>query len=248
MINAVPGFAAVLTRNGDYYLTLRQRLAIARKRKANMFVAIHADAFSNHTAHGVSVFALSLRGATSEAARWLAHNENRSEYLGNVPLHNKNKTLRSVLLDLSQNATISTSIKIGRQIIANVKTYAHLHHPNVEQAAFVVLKAPDIPSLLVESGFLSNPQEERRLKSPHYQNLVATSISQGIIQYFIAHPPQGTKLKFWRGQGKTLYKIKNKIALRRLHCASILPRIELLNSIKTCVTYRRWAVIYLFPF
>lgn len=198
IINNTPGFKAVLTRNGDYYLKLRQRLDIARKKHARMFVAIHADAFSNPHSHGVSVFALSLRGATSEAARWLAKNENQSEHLGNVALDNKSKTLRSVLLSLSQNATIMTSIRIGQQIIADIKPYAHLHQKHVEQAAFVVLKSPDIPSLLIEVGFLSNPYEEVRLKNPSYQQMIAASISRGIIQYFTKHPPQGTLLKVWQ--------------------------------------------------
>jgi N-acetylmuramoyl-L-alanine amidase len=187
LINQQPGFKAVLTRNGDYYLTLRQRLAIARQYHADMFIAIHADAYRDPLAHGFSVFALSLRGATSEAARWLAARENQSELMGGVDLADKEDILRSVLINLSQTATIEASLSIGWNLLNDVQTFAHLHHQKVEQAAFVVLKSPDIPSLLIETGFLSNAQEEKKLSSDSYQYSLTKAMMQGIQQYFIRH-------------------------------------------------------------
>ena len=198
LINQQSGFKAYLTRDTDVYLSLRQRLAIARKHKADMFVAIHADAFSNTTAKGASVFALSSKGATSEAARWLAERENQSELIGGVDLADKTHMLQSVLISLSQTATIRSSIEIGNVIISSLKTFAHLHDDDVDQAAFVVLKSPDIPSLLIETGFLSNPQEEQRLRTQSYQNKIAQSIKHGIVSYFQVQPPRGSTLAIQR--------------------------------------------------
>ena len=203
-INRQPGFRAVLTRTGDYYLTLRQRLAIARHDKADMFIAIHADIFRNKTAQGVSIFALSQKGATSEAARWLATRENASELMGGVDLHDQSHLLKSVLINLSQSATIRSSLEIGHDVMQSVKPIARMHHNRVEQAAFVVLKSPDIPSLLVETGFLSNPKEEKRLRTVAYQTQLATALMRGIRQYFDYYPPRGTWLSYWR------YQLKNK--------------------------------------
>jgi N-acetylmuramoyl-L-alanine amidase len=192
------GFTAKLTRTGDYYLTLRQRLALARKYKADMFIAVHADAFHDAKAHGVSVFALSLKGATSEAARWLANRENQSELVGGVKLDNKSNMLKSVLINLSQNSTIQSSLVFGEGIIKQVRGFAVLHHKSVEQAAFVVLKSPDIPSLLIETGFLSNRQEEKRLVSRPYQTKLAGAISQGIVNTFANSPPAHTLVAYWK--------------------------------------------------
>lgn len=197
-INQQPGFKAYLTRNGDYYLTLRQRLAIARRYKADMFIAIHADAYKDHKAQGASVFALSLRGATSEAARWLAKKENESELIGGVNLTDKNNLLKSVLINLSQTATIHASLLIGKQIIHALNSTLTLHHHCVEQAAFVVLKSPDITSLLIETGFISNNHEEHRLLKRIYQQRIASALMQGIRDYFVHSPPPGT----WLAQQK----------------------------------------------
>lgn len=197
-INKQPGFHALLTRSGDYYLTLRQRLAIARKDKADMFIAIHADTWRNKQARGVSVFALSQRGATSEAARWLATRENASELMGGVELQDKSHLLKSVLINLSQSATIRSSLQIGEDVIQSVRPITPLHHSRVEQAAFVVLKSPDIPSLLVETGFLSNPREEQKLRSETYQRELASAIMRGIDRYFTYYPPRNTWLSYWR--------------------------------------------------
>lgn len=202
IINQQPGFRAVLTRNRDVYLSLRRRLAITRQSKADMFIAIHADAYRNHSARGASVYALSSRGATSEAARWLAKRENASELMGGVNLSNKGNLLKSVLINLSQTATIRASLMVGEQMIDFLDRIAYLHHPRVEQAAFVVLKSPDIPSLLVETGFLSNHFEERRLQNSAYQNRLALAIMKGVRRYFTRRPPRHTWLAYWRDRPK----------------------------------------------
>ena len=196
IIDKQPGFRAVLTRKGDYYLSLRKRLEIARANKADMFIAIHADAYKNTRSHGASVFALSQRGATSEAARWLAQRENASELMGGVDLADKGHLLRSVLLDLSQAATISASLKVGKRLLDSLKSVTVLHHSRVEQAAFVVLKSPDIPSLLVETGFISNWREEKNLNSRYYQRKLSAALLKGIVRYFDQYPPRGSWLAY----------------------------------------------------
>jgi N-acetylmuramoyl-L-alanine amidase len=195
-INRQPGMMAVLTRDGDYFIDLRRRLDISRRYHPDLFVAIHADAFTNTASHGASVFALSQRGATSEAARWLAEKENYSELAG-VNLRNlddKNGMIRSVLIDLSQTATIQASIKIGTRVLGHLGHITSLHNRSVEQARFVVLKSPDTPSILVETGFISNPNEERNLASSAYQEQLSQAIFSGIYQYFKEYPPRGSKL------------------------------------------------------
>jgi len=194
LINRQPGMRAVLTRNGDYYIDLRQRLNIARKDSADIFVSIHADAFTNPYSHGASVYALSERGATSEAARWLAEKENYSE-LGGVNLRgldDQSGVVRSVLIDLSQTATINSGLELGHNVLRNLGRLTILHHNRVEQAPFVVLKSPDIPSILVETGFISNPREEENLRNPAYQQRIAEAILMGVKSYFAEHPPSGT--------------------------------------------------------
>lgn len=191
ILNNQPGIDAVMTRHGDYYLTLRERLQIAREANADVFIAIHADAYDNPYSHGASVYALSLKGASSEAARWLAEKENYSE-LGGVNLNGKGDMLRSVLIDLSQTATISSSLVLGQAILSHLGQLGPLHHGDkVEQAPFVVLKSPDIPSVLVETGFISNPDEAEHLEDPVYQQQVATAIAQGLSTYFHELPPTG---------------------------------------------------------
>jgi len=202
-INREPGFRAVLTRDGDYFIGLRGRLAIAHKHKGDMFIAIHADAARHETAHGVGVYAVSQRGATSEAARWLANKENESEFVGGLDLADKDHVLRSVLIDLSQTHTISASLQIGSVLLRQLSRFAELHHAGVEQAAFVVLKSPDIPSLLVETGFLSNPHEERKLLNPQYQWKIVGAVTSGIKTYFVNHPPRGTQIALSNGANQT---------------------------------------------
>ncbi len=196
-IDKQPGMRAVLTRNGDYYLGLRERLEIARKQDADVFVAIHADAFIHPHSKGASVFALSQRGATSEAARWLAEKENYSE-LGGVnlsELSDQNDLIRTVLIDLSQTATTTASVQMGSQLLKRLGHVTSLHSHAVEQARFVVLKSPDIPSVLVEMGFISNPREEKNLNSPQYQQRLAEAMFEGLKTYFWNHPPHGTRLE-----------------------------------------------------
>lgn len=197
LIDQQPGMRAVLTRSGDYYVGLRERLDIARKYNGDIFVAIHADAFHNPHSNGASVFALSQRGATSEAARWLAEKENYSE-LGGVnlgELDDRNGIVRSVLIDLSQTATINAGLQMGGRVLSQLGSFARLHNSRVEQARFVVLKSPDIPSILVETGFISNPTEERNLTSPAYQLRLSQAIFQGIKGYFWENPPHGSRIE-----------------------------------------------------
>lgn len=188
---AQKGITPVMTRNGDYFVTLRGRLQLARKGKGDLFMAIHADAFSNLDARGATVFALSEHGATSEAARWLAQKENYSE-LGGVSLSDKSYMLRSVLLDLSQTATIQDSLQFGYAELAALKKVSRLHENFVEQAPFMVLKSPDIPSLLIETGFISNRDEEAQLNDPSYQKQLASALAAGIVNYLQQNPPPQT--------------------------------------------------------
>ncbi len=197
LIDSQPGMRAVLTRTGDYYVGLRQRLDIARKYNGDIFVSIHADAFNNPHSNGASVFALSQGGATSEAARWLAEKENYSE-LGGVnldDLDDRNGIVRSVLIDLSQTATINAGLQMGGRVLGQLGSFTTLHNMKVEQARFMVLKSPDIPSILVETGFISNPREERNLTSPAYQDRLSRAVFQGIKGYFWDNPPHGSRIE-----------------------------------------------------
>jgi len=189
-IDTEPGMRALLTRNGDYYLPLQVRVDKARRVKADLLVSIHADAFIRPHAHGSSVFALSEQRATSEAARWLAKKENEADLIGGVNLDGKDRYLAQTLLDLSQTATIDHSLRLGDAVLAELGTVNALHKPRVEQASFAVLKAPDIPSILVETAFISNPSEEKRLNDRAYQDRLARAILAGIKQYLKKHPLQ----------------------------------------------------------
>ena len=191
-IDKQAGMRAVLTRTGDYYISLRQRIGFARKANADLFVAIHADAFMRHESSGASVFALSARGASSEAARWLAERENSSELGGVGNFNDKSYLVRSVLLDLSQTSTIQASLQLGSEMLHHLGRISHLHSPRVEQARFVVLKSPDIPSVLVETGFISNPREEMNLRNSSYQKQLASALLTGIKMYFWSAPPDGS--------------------------------------------------------
>lgn len=196
-IDAQPGMRAVLTRDGDHYLGLRERMRLARKHNADIFVAIHADAFVDHESNGATVFALSQRGATSEAARWLAEKENYSE-LGGVKLSeldDQNGVIRTVLLDLAQTATIGASVQMGNRVLHELNGVTRLHRHHVEQARFMVLKSPDIPSVLIETGFITNPKEEKNLTNPRYQARLTQAIFAGLKAYFWDHPPRGTRVE-----------------------------------------------------
>jgi N-acetylmuramoyl-L-alanine amidase len=188
-IDKEPNMRAALTREGDYFISLPMRLEKARQVNADLFVSVHADAFIKPHARGSSVFALSERGATSAAARWLAKKENEADLIGGVNLDIKDPYLKQTLLDLSQTATINDSLKLGKEVLSEIGDINHLHKSNVEQAGFAVLKSPDIPSILVETAFISNPDEERKLKNPAYQEKLADAILAGIKRYFANNPP-----------------------------------------------------------
>jgi N-acetylmuramoyl-L-alanine amidase len=189
LVDDEPNMRGVLIRDGDYYIPLANRVVKARKVQADLFVSIHADAFIKPHARGSSVFALSERGATSAAAGWLAKKENEADLIGGVNIDVDDPTLKQVLLDLSQTATINDSLKLARAVLGEIGGINDLHRAQVEQAGFAVLKAPDIPSILVETAFLTNPDEERKLKDEKYQDRMAQAIVEGIRKYFAANPP-----------------------------------------------------------
>ncbi|MCX7627518.1 MAG: N-acetylmuramoyl-L-alanine amidase [Methylophilaceae bacterium] len=189
LVDAEPNMRGVLIREGDYFIPLHRRVIKARQLQADLFVSIHADAFTNPEARGSSVFALSERGATSAMARYLARSENASDLIGGVSLDDKDPYLARTLLDLSQTATISDSLKLGKAVLGHLGEINDLHKSNVEQAGFAVLKSPDIPSILIETAFISNPEEERKLRDEEYQAKMANAILSGIKRYFSANPP-----------------------------------------------------------
>ena len=184
-----PNMRSMLTRDGDYFLELQERVRKAQKIRADLFISIHADAYIKPNVRGSSVFALSERGATSAAARWLANKENESDLIGGVNLDVRDPYLKQTLLDLAQTATINDSVKLGNAVLFELGSVNALHRHSVEQAGFAVLKAPDIPSILVETAFISNPEEEKRLKDESYQDKVADAIVGGIKRYFSNNPP-----------------------------------------------------------
>jgi N-acetylmuramoyl-L-alanine amidase len=187
-IDAEPNMRAMLTRDGDYFVPLGTRVVKARKFKADLFISIHADAFTNQAARGSSVFALSEKGATSASARYLAKKENESDLIGGVSLGGRDPVLAKTLLDLSQTATINDSLKLGKAVLGHIGEINKLHKNHVEQAGFAVLKSPDIPSILVETAFISNPEEEKRLNDEDYQDKLVASILSGIKKYFASNP------------------------------------------------------------
>ena len=204
-INAEKGFRAELVRTGDYFIPLRRRTEIARKKGADLFVSVHADAAPRAAAFGASVFALSDSGATSETARGLADSENRSDLIGgagNVKLHDKDAMLAGVLLDLSMTASLSSSLDVGQKVLSNMGRITALHKKRVEQAGFMVLKSPDMPSILVETGFISNPGESKKLANRSHQQALARSIHTGIRQFFQQNPPPGSYVAWLRDSGK----------------------------------------------
>ena len=188
-LEQLPNMRVMLTRDGDYFVPLQVRVQKARKVQADLFVSIHADAFVQTTANGSSVFALSEKGATSTAARWLANKENAADLIGGTNIKNHDKQLASVLLDLSTTAQINDSMKLGKAVLNEIGGINRLHKGSVEQAGFAVLKAPDIPSILIETAFISNPEEEARLNDDAYQDRMADAVTQGIKKYFAKNPP-----------------------------------------------------------
>ena len=185
----------MMVRSEDIYIGLRERMNIARKHGADLFVSIHADAVKRSAANGSSVYTLSMSGASSEAAAWLAKSENRAAALfGEVTLGGKDDILSQTLLNLTQGSTMERSMEAGADILAELKIVGNVHKPAVEHAAFAVLKSPDIPSVLVETAFISNPEEEKKLKSGSYQDKLARSIERGIVKYLQRRAPEGTYL------------------------------------------------------
>jgi N-acetylmuramoyl-L-alanine amidase len=191
-INAEPGMRAVLTRSRDEFLPLRNRMERARAAQADLFLSIHADAVRNRRVQGASVYVLNEKGATDEAARRLAARENAADLIGGVSLGNKDRTLASVLMDLSQNASLSSSIEVGDDVLAALRRVGTVRKGRVMQAPFMVLKSPDVPSLLIETAYISNPEEERRLNSHAYRGRLADAILSGVRTYFYRNPPRGT--------------------------------------------------------
>ena len=197
----IPGFKPVLIRTGDYYVSLKNRRDQARSLQADLFVSIHADAFRDPSARGASVFTLSTRGASSTTAQYLADSENAADRVGGVQLAEMDPMLAGVLADLSMTGTLDTSFNLGNLILQQIEGVARLHKKQVEQAGFAVLKSPDVPSILIETGFISNPQEAERLATPAYQDKMARAIRRGIQSWFARQPPPGTLLAWQREQG-----------------------------------------------
>jgi N-acetylmuramoyl-L-alanine amidase len=237
-INAVDGLKAVMVRTGDYYIPHRKRTDIARKNRADLFVSVHADGFKSPKARGASVWVLNLYGAKSEVARWMKLQEEKSELLGGVDstvvLSEYDNSVRSVLLDLQMESSIAESFKVGRKVHSAMKRVAPKMHKNyVEENSLLVLKNPDIPSILVESGFISNPTEERLLKTSSYRKKLANSVKDGIVEYFKNHAPDGTK--FANLYRKNIYHVKRgdsliKVAKRFNTSVSEIKKANKMNS------------------
>lgn len=204
ILDQTPGYRAVMVREGDYYVNLRQRIQIAHQHSADFFIAIHADAFTSSRARGATIYALSQSGATSEHARRLAEKENAADLIGgvgSVSLKDKDEMLASVLLDLSMSASVASSLEAGQHIIQSLGSVIHMRRTNVEQAAFVVLKSPDIPSLLVEAGYITNPTDAHNLGSASYRRSFASALVDGITRYFWDSPPRGTQIAWQKANG-----------------------------------------------
>ena len=193
-IDAEPGMRAVLTRDSDVFVPLRERINRARQMQANMFISIHADSVASGAASGSSVYTLSFKGATNEAARFLADRENAADLVGGVSLDDKSGVLASVLLDLTQGASMSASMEAASRVLQQLDRIGSTHHSQVQQAGFVVLKSPDIPSMLVETAFISNPTEEARLNDPSHQGRIADAVFSGVRDYFYTNAPPGTRV------------------------------------------------------
>jgi N-acetylmuramoyl-L-alanine amidase len=193
-IDREPGMRAALVRDGDYYVAHRDRMRKARRQRADLFVSIHADSIRDRTVTGSSVYILSPRGASDEASRWLAERENASDLIGGVSLDDKDDVLASVLLDLSQTASLSASMSAAQRVLLELDRVGEIRKPAVQQAGFLVLKSPDIPSMLIETAYISNPGEERRLKDRRHQEKLASAIHGGLKSYFYANPPPGSRV------------------------------------------------------
>ncbi len=228
-LNRVKGYRAELVRQGDYYIPLKKRRDIAREKRADLFVSIHADAFKHPQASGASVFALSNRGATSETARFLAKRENDADLIGGVggvSLDDKERVLASVLVDLSMTAALSSSLEVGGDVLKAMGGVARLHKRHVEQAGFAVLKSPDVPSILVETGFVSNPREAKNLDSRKYRRQLAGAIAEGVKRYFNRYPPADSYLAAVKNG-----TVKPEAAKRRTTKDHVIARGDTLSGI-----------------
>lgn len=219
LVRNEPGYKPVMVRTGDYYIPHKARRDKARKAQADLFVSVHADGFKDKRARGAGVFALSRRGATSETARFLAAKENEADLVGGVGLKHKEEAVAELLLDLSMKSNLAHSLEVGDSVLKEMGRFAHLHKREVEQGAFLVLKSPDVPSILVETGFISNPQEAKKLKSARYQKKIARSIFAGIRKHFENKPPadtfvawkkKGGAIKYTIARGDTLSEIASR--------------------------------------
>ena len=228
MVDREPGMHGVLTREGDYFIPLKKRTSIARKQKADLFLSIHADSFKDRRAKGASVYTLSPKGASSEQARLLAQKENESDLIGGVTIDDKDDQLASVLLDLSLDASIVMSSEIASRVLKGLKKVGKLHKRSVEQAGFRVLKSPDMPSILIETAFISNPKDAKRLNSPKDQRKMASAIMGGVKAYFKQNPPPGTKLamvrrhKIAKGESLSIIASNYQVSMERLRAANSL--------------------------
>jgi len=238
LINAEPGFIAELIRTGDYYIPLRKRRDLARKKRADVLVSIHADAFKTPTAKGASVFALSRRGASSETARFLAARENEADLIGgvgNVSLDDKDDLLAEVLVDLSMTASLNASLNIGSYVLEEIKEVAVLHKHHVEQAGFAVLKSPDVPSILVETGFISNPYEAKKLSTRQYRKKLARSIFTGLERHFSKSPPADSYIAWQQNRDDISYLVTRGDTLSDIAAqyGVTVTDIRTLNSLAT---------------
>jgi len=236
LVKKEPGMRPVMIRDGDYYIGLRQRIEKARKHRADLFISIHADAFRDRRVQGSSVFVISRRGASSEMARWLAARENAADLVGGVSLDDKDDLLAEVLLDLAQTATQEASNEVADKVLDEMKRIGKVHKKRVQHAGFVVLKSPDIPSMLIETAYISNPTEEKKLKSAKHQQKVANAIMKGVRSYFSANPPAGTLIAQTSSRrhvirrGDTLSHIAQRygVSMRSLRATNKLTNDQLL--------------------
>lgn len=232
LIDREPGMRAVMIRDGDYYIGLNKRVEKARQQHADLFVSIHADAFRDHRARGSSVYILSRSGSSSEHARLLAAKENAADLVGGVSLDDKDDLLASVLLDLSQTATNEASYEVADEILGRMKRVNRLHKRGVERAAFRVLKAPDIPSLLVETAFISNPREERALNDQHHQQKLAEALLEGLRDYFKDNSPPGTLLAEQRNRRHVIARGDTLLGIARRYHVS-MEALQQQNGLQT---------------
>ncbi len=239
LIGKERGMHPVMIRKGDYYLGLRKRMQLAREERADLFISIHADAARNLKARGSSVYTLSPKGASSEAARWLAERENSADLMGGVKLEDKDDILARLLLDLSQTASLQASHQVAKRVLMHLEKLGKTHKTSVQQARFVVLKSPDVPSILVETAFISNSLDEGKLKNPKHQQKLAQAMLAGIREHFILTPPPGTllahstglnRIKYTISRGDTLSGIANQyqVSLRSLRSANKLKSDRIL--------------------